>query len=120
MNLIFTNQDIYLKSMLASYLTRAFGLLLLLTPALGMSTELHVANEQAISGGIIFECPSTNIDELANTVTSYFDEMGIPTQVYKATQNTELGLLHLSLGGPGNITNTLNLFNRPECVFQRS
>ncbi len=100
--------------MLASYLTRAFGLLLLLTPALGMSTELHAANEQAISGGIIFECPSTNIDELANTVTSYFDELGIPTQVYKATQNTELGLLHLSLGDPGNITNTLNLFNRPE------
>ena len=96
---------------------RLLFLLALLMPltciATDPSPQTHT-KEQEPRGGILFNCPATNLDDLSSGVQSYLSSLGIPISKYMISEDKNLGLLRFSLINPTNSTNTLHLIDRPD------
>ena len=96
---------------------RPLFLLALLMPLTCIATDPSpqaYTKEREQRGGILFNCPATNLDDLSSGVQFYLSSLEIPISKYVISEDKNLGLLRFSLINPTNSTNTLNLIDHPD------
>lgn len=73
---------------------------------------LHASHEDP--GGLVYNCPRSDMSALADALKAYIGELGVTTGMYRINLSQENGTLQLVLNDKLHGTDTLNLIHRLE------